>query len=280
MQITSFVIPANPDRRPLQVAVKRYHFRAEIPSNQPGIILLLVHGVGFSSSGYVIGKWMHTNPIYPLSQTKRYGNLSLKNSRTCNEFQAAPSMLKKLGHSTVPIMVNRACWTKMSSLATQRTSVRILFNDVINEFVSSCDCRFRRVCPCRFARTWIGPYREPRPTTSSCYRSFRRDTSSVCSPSFTLPINRTCLSVWLTSMYHQENNKAADLCIMIEPPSEAFGPLPITKQNSILFLEVTKNRRDIWPSKKEALEWFAARRPWKTWDRRALEAYVVCWSDH
>lgn len=62
---------------------------------------------------------------------------------------------------------------------------------------------------------------------------------------------------------------------MIEPPAEIFAQLPVTKQKSLLFLEATKTRRDIWASKKEALEWLVVRRPWKAWDRRALEAYVV-----
>ena len=81
-------------------------------------------------------------------------------------------------------------------------------------------------------------------------------------------------AAWAAYLYHKEDNKVVDSCIMIEPPGEIFGKLPILKQKSLMFLEATKTRRDIWSSKSEALEWLGARRPWKLWDKRALQAYV------
>lgn len=41
-------------------------------------------------------------------------------------------------------------------------------------------------------------------------------------------------------------------------------------------MEMALVRKDIWPSRAEAHEWFARRAPWKRWDARALQLYVVC----
>ncbi|THH31621.1 hypothetical protein EUX98_g2571 [Antrodiella citrinella] len=35
-----------------------------------------------------------------------------------------------------------------------------------------------------------------------------------------------------------------------------------------------KKRRDIWPSREVAYDWFANRWPWKFWDKRELNLYV------
>ncbi|KAJ7021643.1 Alpha/beta hydrolase fold-1 [Mycena alexandri] len=39
--------------------------------------------------------------------------------------------------------------------------------------------------------------------------------------------------------------------------------------------EGSQNRRDIWPSRKNAYQAFKARQPWKSWDDRVLQKYVV-----
>ena len=41
-------------------------------------------------------------------------------------------------------------------------------------------------------------------------------------------------------------------------------------------IEIAKGRKDIWPSRAAAREWFAKRLPWRRWDPRVLDLYVVC----
>lgn len=38
----------------------------------------------------------------------------------------------------------------------------------------------------------------------------------------------------------------------------------------------TPMRRDIWDSAEAASKWMKSRVPWKTWDPRVFEIYVVC----
>jgi hypothetical protein len=43
-----------------------------------------------------------------------------------------------------------------------------------------------------------------------------------------------------------------------------------------LVVKLTLNRKDQWPSKEHALNYFSKRLPWNLWDSRALESFVVC----
>ena len=42
-------------------------------------------------------------------------------------------------------------------------------------------------------------------------------------------------------------------------------------------VELAKTRKDIWPSREDAHQWLAKRLPYKTWDPRILQLYVVCY---
>ena len=44
-------------------------------------------------------------------------------------------------------------------------------------------------------------------------------------------------------------------------------------------IESAKSRKDIWPSRDVAQEWFAKRYPWEAWDERLLQSFVVSISD-
>ena len=39
--------------------------------------------------------------------------------------------------------------------------------------------------------------------------------------------------------------------------------------------EAAKTRKDTWPSRADAHAWLARRAPWKHWDARVLQDYVV-----
>lgn len=55
---------------------------------------------------------------------------------------------------------------------------------------------------------------------------------------------------------------------VLEQISQADSPL--TK-----IIEFARTRRDIWPSRAAAREWFAGQLPWSQWDARVLDLYVV-----
>jgi hypothetical protein len=40
--------------------------------------------------------------------------------------------------------------------------------------------------------------------------------------------------------------------------------------------KITTGRRNAWPTKNDAFEYFSKRAPWNTWDARVLHIYVVC----
>lgn len=83
------------------------------------------------------------------------------------------------------------------------------------------------------------------------------------------------LSIWVASLY-QERGHLLDALIVAEPPGEIFSKEPIAKQNSEAFIPLTKNWKDIWASKEEAFAWLSSKQPYKAWDKRVLQAYVVC----
>ena len=67
--------------------------------------------------------------------------------------------------------------------------------------------------------------------------------------------------------------------IMVEPPMMTpeivkhgleTGSLPMIRA-----IEFAKTRRDIWSSREEAREWFAKRSPWKRWDKRVFDLFIV-----
>jgi hypothetical protein len=45
-------------------------------------------------------------------------------------------------------------------------------------------------------------------------------------------------------------------------------------------VEMRRDGKDIWPSRRAAMEWFSKRMPWSRWDARVLRLLVVsavCW---
>ena len=68
------------------------------------------------------------------------------------------------------------------------------------------------------------------------------------------------------------------LLILFEPPIALmwWHQLPNLPEVTKALAESTKLRRDRWESKQEALKYFKQRTPWKFWDSRALNEFVVC----
>ncbi|KAI0634069.1 alpha/beta-hydrolase [Trametes polyzona] len=57
--------------------------------------------------------------------------------------------------------------------------------------------------------------------------------------------------------------------MLIPPPTDPSAPEPRN-----MLLEGAEKRRDIWPSRAEALAQFSSRPAWKAWDPRVLRLYV------
>lgn len=71
--------------------------------------------------------------------------------------------------------------------------------------------------------------------------------------------------------------------ILVEPPMMTReGVERATEAGAVLILavDIAKMRKDIWPSRAAAREWFAKRVPWKRWDPRALDLYIVSSNIH
>jgi len=84
-----------------------------------------------------------------------------------------------------------------------------------------------------------------------------------------------CVAVWMASMYKVEENKTLDGLILIEANKEIFHyNEPFDKLGMHMFIKFTRSRKDIWPSKEEAREYLVKRAPYKSWDSRAVDAYV------
>ncbi|RDB26981.1 Abhydrolase domain-containing protein mpaH [Hypsizygus marmoreus] len=225
METKSFIIPysEDPGSRPLKVAAKRYRFPDRKSDNGPGVILLLVHGVGFNKETWEpfleeLGALQHA-------------------SDACRTHIKEAWAFDCPNHGEAAVLNDKA-----------------LFNSPTHLLDISLE---------EYARTGL------RILTSGIIESSDKDRIIVVGHSV-----GSIAALWLTSMYQQEHKKLIDMLIMVEPPGEVFGKLPIMRQKSEAFIEVTKTRRDIWASKEEAFKWFAARRPWKVWDQRALKAYV------
>ncbi len=41
-------------------------------------------------------------------------------------------------------------------------------------------------------------------------------------------------------------------------------------------VEVARKRKDTWPSREAAREYFSTRLPWRRWDKCVLDLYTVC----
>lgn len=66
--------------------------------------------------------------------------------------------------------------------------------------------------------------------------------------------------------------------ILVEPTMMTRETMKEFSKNATMMMrsvEVAKSKRDIWPSREAAHEWMSHRSPWKRWDPRVLEAYVV-----
>ncbi|KAI0655356.1 Alpha/beta hydrolase fold-1 [Cubamyces menziesii] len=65
--------------------------------------------------------------------------------------------------------------------------------------------------------------------------------------------------------------------IMVEPPMITPEMLKRGREENaplIRAVDAARARKDIWPSRAAAKEWFAKRYPWRRWDPRALDLYV------
>ncbi|TFY62171.1 hypothetical protein EVG20_g6800 [Dentipellis fragilis] len=81
----------------------------------------------------------------------------------------------------------------------------------------------------------------------------------------------------LADLYQQQACTPFSSVVLVDPVfTAATGKTAPSEQkaNTIRFVESTKRRVDIWPSKGEAVRWLAGRRPFKTWDPRVLKIFV------
>lgn len=58
---------------------------------------------------------------------------------------------------------------------------------------------------------------------------------------------------------------------MLIPPDEYWDPTKLIET----YKEIALKRRDFWPSREQALASFRTKMPYKTWDARILEIFVV-----
>src|ERR1700692_3034250 len=66
--------------------------------------------------------------------------------------------------------------------------------------------------------------------------------------------------------------------IMIEPGMMTRDIFAVAFKEPSLFkrvIQMTREGKDIWPSRPAALEWFSKRIPWNRWDPRVLHLFVV-----
>ncbi len=66
--------------------------------------------------------------------------------------------------------------------------------------------------------------------------------------------------------------------ILVEPTMMTRGIYQrALEQDTVLLraIEVARGRKDIWPSRAAAREWFSKRLPWRRWDARVIDLYVV-----
>ena len=66
--------------------------------------------------------------------------------------------------------------------------------------------------------------------------------------------------------------------VLVEPPMmtrEIHERFVESGVNLMRAMEGIKRRKDIWDARAAAHEWLAQRVPWRAWDARVLQAYVV-----
>ena len=66
--------------------------------------------------------------------------------------------------------------------------------------------------------------------------------------------------------------------IVIEPPMMPPKMLKYAQEKRLPMLraiELAKTRQDIWSSREEAREWFGRQFPWRRWDKRVFNLFIV-----
>ena len=66
--------------------------------------------------------------------------------------------------------------------------------------------------------------------------------------------------------------------ILVEPTMMTRNTMKEFSKNATMMVrsvEAVKSKKDIWPSREAAREWMSHRSPWKRWDPRVLEVYLV-----
>ncbi|KAI0666058.1 alpha/beta-hydrolase [Trametes maxima] len=86
----------------------------------------------------------------------------------------------------------------------------------------------------------------------------------------------SCIIVQSTDGYPIDRLLLSSI-IMVEPPMMAPDILRRAQKEGAPVLRAAEGalvRKDIWPSRTAAKEWFAKRIPWKRWDPRAFELFI------
>ncbi|KAI8989198.1 hypothetical protein BD414DRAFT_486367 [Trametes punicea] len=86
----------------------------------------------------------------------------------------------------------------------------------------------------------------------------------------------SCILIQSTEDYAVNQLPFSSL-IMVEPPMMTPDRLREEIKKGATFLraiDVARVRKDIWPSRATAKEWFAKRLPWKRWDPRSLDLFI------
>lgn len=65
--------------------------------------------------------------------------------------------------------------------------------------------------------------------------------------------------------------------IMVEPPMVPPEIMPEEQFKELvgMIAVAVRKRRESWPSRAAAVEFFTARKPWKSWTPRAIELFAV-----
>ncbi|KAI8974038.1 alpha/beta-hydrolase [Trametes punicea] len=85
-----------------------------------------------------------------------------------------------------------------------------------------------------------------------------------------------CILVQSTADYAVNQLPFSSL-IMVEPPMMTPERLQEAIKEGVVLLraiDIARVRKDVWPSRAVAKEWFAKRLPWNRWDPRTLDLYI------
>lgn len=83
----------------------------------------------------------------------------------------------------------------------------------------------------------------------------------------------------MSTVGYHAHNPAYPSLIIIEPPMITSKMLEEVQQTLAMWLEhlveSVKAKRDIWATRDAAREWHLKRSPWKNWDRRIFDLFIV-----